>query len=70
MTSPPQPLNPPKPSLEQKLAQAQADAAKWTQIAENPNVSPEAKQVALIAARSSKAAARLYRKALTWEREE
>jgi hypothetical protein len=64
MNSPPpsQDLNQPdqEPSLPEKLANAQAEQMKWSQVATNPNLSPEAALVARNAARSYAVAARLY----------
>ncbi len=66
MNSPQRPLKPPKPSLEQKLAQAQAEQVKWSKVALDPALSQEAAQVARNAARSFAAISSLYQKALAY----
>ena len=63
---PPTPQGPPL-SLPEKLAQAQADLAKWSRVAAHPNLSPEAAAWAKDAARSCAAVVSLYQKALDWE---
>ena len=54
-------------SLSQKLAQAQQEADKWSQVAATPGLSPKAAAWAQGVARSSKAAAILYEKAMAFQ---
>lgn len=53
-------------SQQEKLAGAQAEADRWTRIAANPNLSPQAASVAQIAARSARAEVRLRQKGLAF----
>src|ERR1019366_4176074 len=62
----PQPMQK-EPSLEEKLAQAKADNAKWAAVAVNPKLSPQAAVVAANAARSSRAAMQAWQKALAYQ---
>ncbi len=55
-------ISQPPLTLEEKVAQAQADLQKWSQPAASPNLSPEAAR----AARSTAAALKLGQKALAW----
>jgi hypothetical protein len=57
-------------SLPEKLAQARADVAKWSQIAALPNLSPSAALFARNMARSSQAAVTLGEKALAYQQQE
>jgi hypothetical protein len=59
-----------EPSLQEKVAQDQADLAKWTSIAALPGLSPQAADVARNAARSSQAAVTLGQKALLYQEPE
>ena len=58
----------PEPSPEQALAKAQADADHWGKIAADPNLSPEAAAWAFNVARSARASATLWGKAVLWAR--
>ena len=53
-----------EPSLREKLAQDQGNAAKWAQVAATPGLSPQAAAAAAGIARSFEAAASLSQKAL------
>jgi hypothetical protein len=53
--------------LEQKLAEQQAEVAKWTAVASDPSLSPQAAAWARGIARSSAAAVKLYQKAKDWQ---
>ena len=57
------------PSLPEKLDQARADLAKWSQIAASPNLSLQAALFARNVARSSQAAVTLGEKALLHQQE-
>jgi hypothetical protein len=54
----------PEPSPQEALAKAQADAEHWGAIAAQPNLSPEAAAWAFNLARSARASATLWGKAL------
>ena len=54
-------------SLEEKVAQAQRDLAKWSAVAQDPTLSPRAAQAAANLARSSAAALKLGKKALLFQ---
>ena len=56
--------------LQEKVAQYQADYAKWATVAAQPNIQPEVAQVAWNMARSSKAALTLGQKALLYQEPE
>ena len=56
--------------LSAKVAQYQADTAKWSAVAAQPNISPQVAQVAWNLARSSKAALTLGQKALLYQEPE
>jgi hypothetical protein len=56
-------------SLQEKLDQARADLAKWSQLAASPNLSPPAALAARNMARSSQAAVTLGEKALAYQQE-
>ena len=58
----------PEPNPDQALAKAQADADHWGAIAANPNLSPEAAAWAFNLARSARASATLWGKAVLWAR--
>jgi hypothetical protein len=58
----------PEPNAEQALAKAQADADHWGKIAADPNLSPEAAAWAFNLARSPRASATLWGKAVLWAR--
>ena len=60
--STPQPQPQPELSPQEKLAQVQAKAAKWSQVAADPSLSPPAAAWALGAAKSYGAAASLLLK--------
>lgn len=70
MKSPQPHQRPPKPpSPQEKMAAAQADADKWTQVAANPNLSPRAAAWAQNMARSAKAEVQLRQKDLAYQGE-
>ena len=54
-------------SLEEKVAQAQRDLMKWSAVAADPTLSPQAAQVAANLARSSAAALKLGKKELLFQ---
>jgi hypothetical protein len=56
----------PPPSPEEKLALAQAEEAKWRQVAASPNLPPKAAAWALDMAMSAQAEARLRQKGLAY----
>ena len=56
--------------LQGKVAQYQADYAKWATVAAQPNIPPQVAQVAWNLARSSKAALTLGQKALLYQEPE
>ena len=60
----PKPQPQPELSPQEKLAKAQANADHWGAIAANPNLSPEAAAWAFNLARSARASATLWGKAL------
>ena len=57
----------PQPSLPEKAANDLAQQQKWSQLAANPNLSPQAAQAARNLARSYAAAQRLGDKALGYQ---
>ena len=57
----------PEPSLQDKAALAQASQQKWSQLAADPSLSPQAAQAAKNLARSYAAAQRLGDKALAYQ---
>ena len=54
-------------SLPEKVLQDQADLAKWSAVAADPSLSPQAAEVARNLARSSRAALQLGQKALLYQ---
>jgi hypothetical protein len=61
----------PKPrplSLPEKLQAAKRDLDKWSKVAALPELSSEAREWVTGAARSAAAAAKLYERALAWEK--
>ena len=56
-----------EPSLPEKVQQDQADLAKWSAVAVQPNLPPQVSQVAWNLARSSQAALTLGQKALLYQ---
>lgn len=65
----PQP-KPQPPTVEEKLAGAQADAEKWATLAALPTLSPQAAAWSKDRATSAQAAAKLYQKALDYQKEQ
>src|ERR1019366_2480803 len=56
-----------EPSLQQKVAQDQADVAKWSAVSALPSLNPQEAEFARNMARSSKAALTLGQKALLYQ---
>ena len=67
-SSKPQPQDKdPKQNLKDKVQQDQADLAKWSGVAADPSLSPQAAEVARNLARSTKLALMLGQKALLYQ---
>src|SRR5271157_4773864 len=54
-------------TLDQKIADEQGELEKWTAVASDPSLSPQAAAWAHGIARSSAAAVKLYQKAKDWQ---